>query len=159
MCSLTTHVASHYPCWVCFRRRTMRMRGSRGGGVRGPEPSGKSQSCRVPKQYWSGSPGKSQSYQFSIQCWAIIGCKRNAIQIAFRWGRWWLTFSGIWILSPLIKKVVIVGPPDKTFWIIYWIRCHLHDVCWRADDGPLLMVFGSSLSHTQKKTPELDPLW
>ena len=31
---------------------------------------------------------------------------------------------------------------------------------WRADDGPLLVVFGSSLPHNLKKTlSELGPLW
>ena len=39
----------------------------------GPDPPEKSQKIRVSKQYWSGSPEKSQSYQDSIQCWAIIG--------------------------------------------------------------------------------------
>ena len=42
------------------------MRESRGGGT-------KSQKYRVSKQYLSGSPEKAQSYQTSIQCWAIIG--------------------------------------------------------------------------------------
>ena len=26
-----------------------------------------------PEQHWSGAPEKSQTYQASIQCWAIIG--------------------------------------------------------------------------------------
>ena len=31
---------------------------------------------------------------------------------------------------------------------------------WRADDGPLLVVFGSSHPHFLKKTlSEMDPLW
>ena len=36
---------------------------------------------------------------------------------------------------------------------------------WQADDGPLLVVFGSSVSHylkkktTKKNSSELDPLW
>ena len=42
-------------------------------GDRGPPPLEKSQKNRVSKQYWSRSPEKSQSYQASIQCWAIIG--------------------------------------------------------------------------------------
>ena len=37
-----------------------------------PPPLRKSQKIRVSKQYWSRSPEKSQSYQASIQCWAII---------------------------------------------------------------------------------------
>ena len=52
-----------------------------GGGGRGsgPPPTGISQKYRVSKQYWSGSPSKSQSYQASIQCRAIISTpvKRN----------------------------------------------------------------------------------
>ena len=44
--------------------------------VRTPPPPPQpyiSQKYRVSWQYWSGSPEKSQSYQASIQCWAIIG--------------------------------------------------------------------------------------
>ena len=44
--------------------------GPRGGS--GPTPTGKSQSYRVPYQYWSGSHGKPQSYQDCIQCWTTI---------------------------------------------------------------------------------------
>ena len=70
-------------------------------------------------------PLKSQSYQSSIQCWAIIGpvAKRhlNGVSLA---GRWWPAHSGICILPPLIKlnkNVVKVGPPlTKTFWIRAW---------------------------------------
>ena len=35
------------------------------------DPEGRGQ--LVPQQYWFGSPGKSQSYQASVQCWTIIG--------------------------------------------------------------------------------------
>ena len=48
------------------------MRGSRGGD-RGFGPPAKLQKLRISKQYWSGSPEKSQSYQARIQCWIIIG--------------------------------------------------------------------------------------
>ena len=48
------------------------MCGSRGGG-----PPEKPQNVGL--QYWSESPEKSQSYQASIQCWAIIGPS------AFKW--------------------------------------------------------------------------
>ena len=44
-----------------------------GGGTGGPDPPWKSHKFRVSKQYWSRSPEKSQSYEASIQCWAIIG--------------------------------------------------------------------------------------
>ena len=43
------------------------------GGTGGLDPHEKSQKLRVSKQYWSRSPEKSQIYQASIQCWAIIG--------------------------------------------------------------------------------------
>ena len=42
-----------------------RGRGAGGLGTR-------SQIYRVPCKYWFGTPGKSQSYQAIIQCWAII---------------------------------------------------------------------------------------
>ena len=45
------------------------MCGSRGVLGRGPDHLlGKLQACMVPYQYWSGSHGKSQKYQISIQC-------------------------------------------------------------------------------------------
>ena len=51
-----------------------------------PPPPRKITKIRVSKQYWSRSPEKSQSYQASIQCWAIIGppAKRhlNAVSLA-----------------------------------------------------------------------------
>ena len=52
----------------------------------------------------SGPPEKSQSYQASIPCWAIIGqpAKRhlNGVSLA---GWWRLIYSDLWILYPLIN--------------------------------------------------------
>ena len=60
------------------------MRGSRGDGGRGlRSPLGKLQRYRVPYQYWSGSPDKSQSYQDSIQYWAIIS-HLNGVSLKWR---------------------------------------------------------------------------
>ena len=60
------------------------MCGSRGGGgqgVRPPPPTGKLQKYRVPLQYWSRFPEKSQSYQASIPC-----CyHRPASETPFKW--------------------------------------------------------------------------
>ena len=56
-------------------------------GNRGSGPPETSQKIRVSKQYWSRSLEKSQSYQASIQCWAIIG--PPASDITF-WIRAWL---------------------------------------------------------------------
>ena len=41
------------------------------------------------------------------------------------------------------------------------VKLHFNGVCWRADVGPLMVVFGSSLpSSTKKKTlSKSDPLW
>ena len=58
-------------------------RGDRGSG---PPPPEKSQKW-VSKQYWSRFPKKSQSYQASIQCWAIIGPPASGIIF---WIRAWL---------------------------------------------------------------------
>ena len=46
-------------------------------------------------------PLKSQSYQSSIQCWAIIGppVKRHLNGVALT-GRWWPANSSIWNLPP-----------------------------------------------------------
>ena len=71
------------------------------------------------------TPLKSQSYQSSIQCRAIIGppAKRhlNGVSLA---GHWWPVNSGIWILPPLIKlktknkkKRQSWTPSDETSWI------------------------------------------
>ena len=58
--------------------------GGGGQGVRTPPL--KSQKYTVSKQYWSGSTEKLQSYQASIQCWAVIGplvkCHLNGISLA-----------------------------------------------------------------------------
>ena len=64
-------------------------------------------------------PYKSQSYQASIQYWAIIAtpAKRqlNGVPLA---GRWWPADSVIWIFSPLInyiqKKNFLRGGPPLT---------------------------------------------
>ena len=63
--------------------------------------------------YWSGLPEKSQSFQSSIQCWAIIGTSAKRHLMAFR---------------------------------------------LRADDGPLLVVFGSPHQLRKKTLAKLDPL-
>ena len=59
---------------------------------------------RVSYKYWPGSPKKSQGYQASIKCWAIIGtpakCHFNGVSLA---GKWWSAYSGIWILPRLIN--------------------------------------------------------
>ena len=72
-------------------------------------------------------PLKSQSYQSSIQCWAIIGppAKRhlNGVSMA---GRCWHSKSGIWILPPLIKlkkRYQSWIPSDKTFWFKHLFWC------------------------------------
>ena len=38
-------------------------------------------------------------------------------------------------------------------------RRHLMAFCWQADDGPLIVVLGSSLINLIKKPSKLDPLW
>ena len=59
-------------------------------------------------------PLKSQSYQASIQCWAIISTpeKRHLNGVSLV-GQCWTVYSGILILPFLInkKKVVKFGPP------------------------------------------------
>ena len=59
------------------------MRGSREGETGRPDPTPlKITKIRVPYKYWSGSKGKSQSYQAGIQCWATIG---PASETPFKW--------------------------------------------------------------------------
>ena len=95
--------------------------GGGGGGGRGsgppekiPKYRGFSHSCLDPLK-------KSQKYQASIQCWAIIStsAKRhlNGVLLA---GRWWPAYSGIWIIPPIIylkKPCQSWSPSDKIFWI------------------------------------------
>ena len=115
-------------------KHTCYMRGSRGGdrGSGPPPPPGKLQKYRVPLQYWSGSFEKSQSYQASIPCWAIIGppAKRhlNGVSLA---GRVDGPLGGILILPPLInlkktkkKRQSWRTSSDKTFWIRACVRMH-----------------------------------
>ena len=91
------------------------MGGSRGGGGGGPRvrtPPENSQKFRVSKQYWSESPKKSQSYQASIQCWAIIGppAKRH-LKSGIVVFRYFLPSSTTWKKN----KNVIIGPPLTKF--------------------------------------------
>ena len=75
-------------------------RGGGGAGVQTPPPPLKNhKKYRVSLQYWSESHEKSQSYQASTQCWAIIS-----------------------------------RPAER----------HLNGVLLGADDGPILVVFGST---------------
>ena len=97
-----------FSCIICLRFNMLCslsfMGGSKGGGggqgVWTPPPE-KSQKYRVSKQYWSGSPVKPQSLQANIHSWATIGppVKRHLIGVSLA-GRWWPTYSGIWIPLP-----------------------------------------------------------
>ena len=76
-----------------------------GGGqwVRTPPPPPlKNHKNRVSKQYWSRYPEKSQSYQASIQCWAIIG--PPASDITF-WIRAWLYFKELYFRKDIHKRL------------------------------------------------------
>ena len=70
-------------------------------GVRTPPPL-KNHKNRVSKQYWSRSLVKSQSYQASIQCWAIIG--PPASDITF-WIRAWLYFKELYFRKDIQKRL------------------------------------------------------
>ena len=84
------------------------MRGFR-GGTGSPElpplPPEKLQKYRVPSNI-GPDPLKSQSYQASIQCWAIIStpAKRHLNGVSLV-GRLWPAYSGIWILFHSKKKI------------------------------------------------------
>ena len=110
--SLSINFNISFSRWRILYHKHACMGGSRGdAGVRPPPPPPpplkKHKKYRASKQYWSRFPEKSQSYQASIQCWAIIGTPAKRLLMAFP---------------------------------------------WRADDGPILVVFGSSLPHQLKKT-------
>ena len=50
-----------------------------------------------PKQYWSGSPEKSQSYKCTSPAFNVgPPSARHGVSLA---GRWWPAYCGIWILS------------------------------------------------------------
>ena len=73
------------------------MRGSRWGtGTRGSDPLWKITKIQFFLAILVLIPLKSQSYQASIQCWAVIS--------AIKTGRRWSAFSGILIISPLINQ-------------------------------------------------------
>ena len=119
---------SHY--FHIFHMSDTVMRGSGGGGGRGLG------STPVSLQYWSGSPEKSQRYQASFQCWAIVGmpAKRH--------------FAGVSMMALLL---VVFGsslpsskkrkkrkekccqsstPSDKTLWIRARTVVYRHQVGW-----------------------------
>ena len=99
--SFTLRVMKVYqnPTETCSLRKQVNMTcADPEGGTGGPDPPWKF------KNIWFLSnkiriPWKSQSYQSSIQCRAIIGppAKLNGVSLA---GRWWPANSGIWILPP-----------------------------------------------------------
>ena len=123
--------------------------GGAGGPDSPPPPLKNKKRYRLSKQYWAGSPEKSQSYKASIQCWAAIGppAKRhlNGVSLA---GRWCPTFSAIWILFPFIKKQFseLWAPSGRTFWIRAWVRVNNPNTrgIWKV----LSMVFHLSSRFT-----------
>ena len=74
-------------------------RGDRGSG---PPPPLKNHKNRVSKQYWSGSPEKSLSYQASIQCWANIGPPASDITFGIRA---WLYFKELYFRKDIHKRL------------------------------------------------------
>ena len=121
-------ISEYPPPPLGFTYPIQNMRGSRGGqGVRTPLKIAKN---RIFYQYRSGSPEQSQSYQASIQCWAVIGtpAKRHLMAFSWRVDDARPAYSGTWILpnhhppSPPKKKTKKKlcqswTPSDKTFWI------------------------------------------
>ena len=103
------------------------MHGSRGRGAGDQNTPLKTQSYRLAWKYWSRSHGKSQSYQASIQCWAIAdpSVKRhlNGVSLA---DRYWPSFSGILVSlsTHQLKRLAKLSgtPSDKTFWNASWSR-------------------------------------
>ena len=88
-------------------------------------------SKRTKKPYFlwfsGGSTDKSQSFQASVQCWAIIGtpAKRPGGPMMARF---------LWYLDPLInkkkKKFTKLDPYEKAFWIracdkSWWFHIYL----------------------------------
>ena len=85
-----------------------------GGGQGVPTHPVKSQKYRVSQEYWSGSPEKPQSYQASIQFWAIIGTPAkhhlNGVSGPMMAPlKWYLLGSSL----PSKKNLVKVGPLTK----------------------------------------------
>ena len=112
---LRTTKSTHTLCRRMERRRhCMADPEGRAGGPDSP-PTEKSQQYRD----WSGSLGKSQSYQASIQCWAKSANQRHVILMTFRWR----ADDGPLIValgSSLLKKPI-------------WIRACIVSYVW--DDG------------------------
>ena len=102
------------------------------GGTGGPDPLDNYKNIGFLSNT-GPDPLKSQSYQVSIQCWAIIGppAKRhlNGVSLA---GQCWPAKSGILILTALIKlkKTVKVGPPPTK------LSGSLHVYCGYALEVP-----------------------
>ena len=58
-----------------------------------------------------------------------------------------------WKITELPKQLSMLGQHRHAR------KRHLNGVRWRADDGPLIVVFGSYLPSSKKTTSKLDPLW
>ena len=81
------------------------MGGTRGDwGLDSPPPLDNHNNIGFPSNTGPDPLKKSQGYQASIQCWAIIGtpakCHSNGVSLA---DQCWPAYGGIWILSPLIN--------------------------------------------------------
>ena len=112
------HIVWNNMLWLIYHVRIQR------GGTGGPDPLENYKNIGFLSNTCP-DPLKSQRYQVSIQCLAIIGppAKRhlNGVSLA---GQWWAAKSGNWILHQTKKKRQCLTPSDKTFWItacILWI--------------------------------------
>ena len=101
--------------WKGFSSGTMGGPRGRTGGPDAPPPEKSQKNIRFLSNTGSDPLKKTQSYQASIQCWAIVGHLKG-VSLA---GRWWPIYSDIWILYPL-KNYKNWSPSDKTFWIRAW---------------------------------------
>ena len=129
ICVWHVHVYRGHKCISWFIKA---MCGSRRGGGGGPDPHlQNNKNIWFPSNTGPDTLKKSQSYQASIQCWAIIGppAKRHSNGVSLA-GQWWPTFRGIWIVPPLInlkKNVAKVGPPLTKLYgsahVYWWCRC------------------------------------
>ena len=109
--------------WEGKQNTDNHMGGSRGGD-RGSGPPWKFTKIKGFLAILVRSPWKSQSYQASIQCWAIIGTPAKRRLMAFRWwtddGPLIVVFGSSLPSSITKKRCQSWTPSDKTFWIRAW---------------------------------------
>ena len=106
------------------------------------------ENCLIDSRYGSNIPAGSAVAQWQSACLVPKRINRDFYTLVIVLINFWnkLVKSNFYILAPKITKL-----PR----LLSMLSHHLHlseiAFCWRAEDGPLIVVFGSSLPSIKKK--------